>query len=97
MNFVAPLAQRRLFAGFEASYCSTRTTLAGTNLDGYFLANFSLLSQRVFRGLDLSVGVYNLFNTPYADPGAQEHRQPSIQQDGRNWRIKLAYVFGDGR
>jgi iron complex outermembrane receptor protein len=97
LNLVAPLAKRRLFAGFEGLYSSSRRTLAATSVDGYFLANVTLLSQRVFKGVDISVGAYNLFNTRYADPGGEEHRQPSIQQDGRTWRLKLTYVFGGRR
>ena len=96
MNLIAPLAQRRLFAGFEGLYTSPRITLAGKN-QGYFLANLSLLSQRIFKGVDISFGVYNLFNTSYADPAGEEHRQSSIPQDDRNWRFKLSYGFGHSR
>ena len=94
MNLIAPLANKRLFAGFEGLYSGSRATLTERELDGYFLANLSLLSKRVFAGVDISVGAYNLFNTRYADPGSEEHRQSSIQQYGRNWRIKLTYGFG---
>jgi len=97
MNLIVPLAQRRLFAGFEGLYSGRRRTLAGTDLDAYFLTNLTLFSQKVFKGLEISVGAYNLFNTRYADPGGEEHRQPSIQQDGRNWRVKLSYAFGGNR
>jgi outer membrane receptor for ferrienterochelin and colicins len=97
VNLIAPLAKRRLFAGFEGLYSGPRTTLTATTLDGHFLANVTLLSQRVFKGIDISIGAYNLFNTRYADPGAEEHRQPSIQQDGRTWRLKLTYRFGGSR
>jgi len=97
MNLIAPLAHRRLFAGFEGLYSGSRITLAGTKLDDYFLANLSVLSRRVSRAVDISVGAYNLFNTRYADPVAEEHRQSSIQQDGRNWRLKVIYGFGGNR
>lgn len=94
MNLIAPLAGRRLFAGFEGLYTGPRLTLAGTNLDGYFLANFTLLSQKLFKGVGISVGAYDLFDTQYADPGGEEHRQSSIQQDGRSFRLKITYGFG---
>ncbi len=97
MNLIAPLAGRRLFAGFEGLYTSRRRTLAGTNVDGSFLANLTLLSQKVLKRFDISVGAYNLFNTYNADPGAVEHLQQSIQQDGRSWRLKLTYGFGGSR
>src|SRR6185436_15301283 len=75
MNLIVPLAKRRLFAGFEGLYAGRRRTLTGTNLDEYFLTNLTFFSQKVFKGVEVSVGAYNLFNTRYADPGAEEHRQ----------------------
>ena len=60
---------------------------------GYWLANLSLLSKRIAEGAELTVGVYNLFDRRYADPGSEEHVQDSITQDGRTFRIKLAYGF----
>jgi iron complex outermembrane receptor protein len=43
--------------------------------------------------LDIALGVYNLFDQDYADPGADEHLQAEIPQDGRTWRLKLDYRF----
>lgn len=97
MNLIAPLAQRRVFAGFEALFTSRRRTIAGTDLDGSFLTNITLLGKRASNGFEISVGAYNLFNTHNADPGAEEHRQQSIQQDGRSLRLKLTYGFGGSR
>jgi outer membrane receptor for ferrienterochelin and colicins len=97
MNFTAPLARRRLFAGFEGLYTGRRRTPAGADLEGSFLTNLTLLSQRVVRGIDVSVGAYNLFNTRNADPGKKEHLQQFIEQDGRSWRLKLTYRFGASR
>lgn len=37
--------------------------------------------------------IANLFDRAYADPGAEEHRQPVIGQDGRVVRMKLAWRF----
>jgi hypothetical protein len=47
----------------------------------------------MFGKLQASVSVYNLFNKRYADPAGDELRQDSILQDGRNFRVKLAYKF----
>jgi iron complex outermembrane receptor protein len=41
--------------------------------------------------LELSAGLYNLFGKRYADPAAEEHRQNGIEQDGRTFRVKVAY------
>jgi hypothetical protein len=40
--------------------------------------------------LELGLGVYNLFNRTYADPGSEEHVQSSIPQDGRTLRVQLS-------
>lgn len=97
INLTAPLAQRRLFASFEGLYSGSRLTLSRTTLPASFVTNVSLVSQRLFKGAELSFGVYNLFNARYSDPGGEEHRQGSIPQDLRNWRMKLTYRFGEGR
>ena len=57
------------------------------------LANFTLFSKKLAKGLDTSFGVYNLFNQKYADPGSEAHRQNSIEQDGRNLRLKFTFHF----
>jgi outer membrane receptor for ferrienterochelin and colicins len=97
LNFSVPLASRRVFASFQGLYTSERRTLTGTNLPAFFVSNATVLSKSLFRGFDVSAGVYNLFNVRYADPGAEEHRQDSIQQDGRSYRLKLTYTFNRGQ
>ena len=42
---------------------------------------------------ELSAGLYNLLDKNYADPGAEEHLQDSLRQDGRNFRVKLTFRF----
>lgn len=78
--------------GTEVQYTGPRATLAGT-IGGFCIANLNLASARVFNHADLSVGVYNVFDRRYADPGSAEHLQSAIEQDGRNIRVKLAYAF----
>ncbi len=75
-----PLA--RLMAGFEGQYVGERLTIGGEPLPGFFVSNLTLTSP-LGRGLELALGVYNAFDARYADPGAEEHRQASIPQDGR--------------
>ncbi len=43
--------------------------------------------------LDLGVSVHNIFNTGYADPGAEEHVQKAILQDGRTFRVRARVRF----
>ncbi len=93
INLIAPLVGRGLSAGFEGLYSGARRTLGPTDLRPYFVSNLTLLSQKLWKGLDVSIGAYNLLNTRYADPGAEEHRQKAIEQDGRSFRLKLTYRF----
>ncbi|WP_170942255.1 TonB-dependent receptor, partial [Noviherbaspirillum denitrificans] len=60
---------------------------------GYWLGNVTLSAMRLAPGLELSSSIYNLFDRRYADPGAAEHAQDAIVQNGRTYRIKLAYAF----
>jgi iron complex outermembrane receptor protein len=92
-NLLAPLFQDKLFAGPELQYMSNRKTLAGRLAPGFFLTNVTLFSQHLVKGLEISASVYNLFDTHYGDPGAEEHRQDVIPQDGRSFRFKLTYGF----
>ena len=47
--------------------------------------------QNLIKGLEVSASVYNLFNKKYGDPGSPEHVQDLLMQDGRNYRLKVAY------
>jgi iron complex outermembrane receptor protein len=92
-NLLAPLFQDKLFVGPELQYMSNRKTLAGRRTPGFVLTNVTLFSQQLVKGLEISASVYNLFDTHYGDPGAEEHRQDVIPQDGRSFRFKLTYGF----
>ncbi|HYD93934.1 MAG TPA: TonB-dependent receptor [Noviherbaspirillum sp.] len=91
-NLSAPLLRTGWRAGAEAQYVGRRLTLRGETA-GYWLANLTLSALRLAPGLELSASVYNLFDRRYADPGAEEHAQDAIRQDGRTWRLKLSYSF----
>ncbi len=93
MNLTLPLIKEKLFAGIEEQYMSIRKTLAGDKLDGFFITNLTLFSQNLLKGLEISGSIYNLFDKKYIDPGSEEHVQDAIQQDGRNFRLKLIYTF----
>jgi outer membrane receptor for ferrienterochelin and colicins len=88
-----PLARQRLFASLDAQYTSSVQTLAGNTISGFSVCNFTLLGHTLGKHLDLSGSVYNVFNKKYFDPGRPEDPEDSIQQDGRNFRIKLTGRF----
>jgi iron complex outermembrane receptor protein len=92
-NVQKPLLHDTVVAGLEFQYLSQRKTTAGTYVPGLFVPNLTLVSQKLPRGLQLSMSVYNVGNHAYGDPGSEEHRQDTIIQDGRSFRVKLTYTF----
>ena len=93
INLIAPLLRKRLFAGLEGQEVSRRESVKRTVAGGYFVANATVSSKEMFGRLQASASLYNLFNKRYADPSGNELRQDSVLQDGRNFRVKLAYRF----
>ena len=51
------------------------------------------VKQNIVKNLDASVGLYNLLDEQYGNPGFSEHRQDVLNQDGINFRVKLTYRF----
>lgn len=57
------------------------------------IVNWTLYGRRVWRGLDASLTLYNLFDQKYASPATDQHTQRVIPQDGLSLRVKLTYRF----
>ena len=94
LNFSFPIVPRRVFTGFDLQYTSSRMTLNGALSPGFVTSNLTLFGKKLYKGAGLSFSAYNLFNKRYGDPGAQEHLQDLIHQDGRSLRLKFTYSFG---
>jgi iron complex outermembrane receptor protein len=93
LSVSVPLWQDKLFASAELQGMSGRDTVRGGKVGGVWLANATLFSRELVKGLEVSASVYNLFNEHYHDPAADDFTQDSIQQDGRAFRVKLTYRF----
>ncbi|HUT34724.1 MAG TPA: TonB-dependent receptor [Planctomycetota bacterium] len=93
LNVSVPLVRDRLFASAELQYTSRRRTVADAHVAGFCVANFTLYARNLFKGLDASLSVYNLFDKRYADPGSTEHLQEALEQDGRTFRLQLTKRF----
>ena len=94
-NLIVPLIQKQLFAALDAQYTGRRLTLAGKTVSGFPVFNVTLLGHTLGKHLDLSTSFYNILNKKYFDPGRPEDVQDAIQQDGRNFRVKLTWRFGE--
>jgi outer membrane receptor for ferrienterochelin and colicins len=93
INLYVPVFRNKAGIGGEISHMSARKTLAGNQVEGLFLANVTLLHTRIFSNLSLSASIYNIFDKHYSDPAGNEHKQDSIPQDGRSFRIRIGYGF----
>jgi iron complex outermembrane receptor protein len=92
-NIIFPLARRRLTIGFELQYTDSRTALAGSQVGSYAVSNLTLTSREFAKGFRLSASVYDVFNSPYRDPVGAEIVGSTVQQNGRDFRIKLTRTF----
>jgi outer membrane receptor for ferrienterochelin and colicins len=92
LNLYMPFFRNKAGVGGEVRYLSPRKTISGTETEDFFIANFTF-HTRFFSNLSLSASVYNIFDTRYSDPAGNEHRQDSIQQDGRAFRVRIGYGF----
>lgn len=93
LNLSAPLPWAGLRLGYEWRYDSRRLSLDGTDLGGYALSNLLLSTTAWAKRLELSLGIYNLFDRRYAQPGADSNWQNALEQDGRSVRVEASYRF----
>jgi iron complex outermembrane receptor protein len=93
-NLIAPLWTDKLFLGYELQYMSGRKMAQPLDHVGdYVISNLTVFTQNWVKGLELSAGVYNLFDEQYFDPASDAHRQNGIEQDGLTFRIKTSINF----
>jgi outer membrane cobalamin receptor len=84
----SPILGSGATASLDAQYMSARSTTAGTFAGSHVLTNISLFAPRTFGRFDLSATVYNVFGIAYGDPVGTGLSQATIQQDGRNFRVR---------
>jgi iron complex outermembrane receptor protein len=106
LNVIVPLIEDKLFAGFEAQYNSRRNTIYRAEWDeddkpfsyklrtnDYILANLTFTLVDVMKNMDLSFGIYNLFNTRYYHPAWGDNELLSVEQNGRSFLLNMRYRF----
>ncbi len=92
-NLIFPIYRETLFGGAEFRFLSGRENEPSGHASGDWVVNLTLYSHRIWRQMDLSASVYNLFNHKYFDPTPIELRQTILEQDGRTFLVKLTAAF----
>ena len=92
-NIIFPIAHRQLTLGFELQSTASRQTLTGSQVGSYAVSNLTLSSREFAKGFRLSASVYDVFNSQYRDPVGAEIIGSNVQQNGRDFRIKLTRTF----
>src|SRR5258706_5342316 len=82
LSLSVPLWEEKIFASVELQGMSDRRTVSGGNVGAVWLANATLFSRELFKGLEVSASIYNLLDQRYRDPVSPDFTRDSIQQDG---------------
>lgn len=93
LNYSSPLPWAGLRLGYELQYDARRLTNDGTYTDDAWLSSLNLSASNWARGLEVSLGIRNLFDQRYSHPASGRNWQNALEQDGRNVRVKLEYRF----
>jgi iron complex outermembrane receptor protein len=85
-----PLGRDDLRLALEAQATGARQTLSGNETDPFVLVHASLTALELAEGVELALGVRNVFGTAYSDPVGSELVQDALLQDGRTFRVRLS-------
>lgn len=88
-----PVWKNKVFWSMNANFMSSRRTHTGEKTDTAFTLDTTLFAQRLLPGLECSASIYNVLNRKFSDPVGEELLQDRIQQDGRNFRVKVTWLF----
>lgn len=80
-------------AGLNLVRLGERRSVAGTRVPPYLRANAQLAYAPAGERWSIAVGLYNLADAHYDDPAGPEHRQDTLPQDGRQWRLQFGWSF----
>jgi outer membrane receptor for ferrienterochelin and colicins len=93
VNLSLPVIKQELTASVDGQYTSSVQTLAGNTVSGFAVFNVTLLGHTLGKHLGASASAYNIFDKKYFNPGRPEDAEDSIEQDGRNFRVKITGRF----
>lgn len=97
LSYAEPLFGNRAKLGLENVFVDARKTMQNDTADLYDVVNANLSSNEILPGVDLSLGVYNLFNAHPQMVGGDGTpggvMQDVIPMNGRNVLATLRYTF----
>jgi outer membrane receptor for ferrienterochelin and colicins len=93
LNATMPFAADRLRVGVELRALSSRLSPRGDVVGGHIVSNLIFSSRRLYRGIEATAVITNLFDSVYGDPVGPDLIQRSIRQDGRALRFTLGYAI----
>ena len=88
-----PLFGSPVFANLDVQYNSKTVTLVRTRSPSFVLANLTLNTHDLWSGVELTAGVYNIFDVDRRFPGAEEHVQETLPQEGRTYGGRFIVKF----
>ncbi|MBX7137665.1 MAG: TonB-dependent receptor [Oligoflexia bacterium] len=89
-----PLWDNTFFVSPEMRYVGSSNGFSpGEEVDSYFSANLNILTKPFGDDIELSGGVYNLFDEDYSLPAGPATPYDSHPQDGRTFRAQALFRF----
>jgi outer membrane receptor for ferrienterochelin and colicins len=88
-----PLLGTPVFASLDVQYNSKTVTLTRTRSPSFVVANFTLNTHELWSGVELTAGVYNILDEDRRFPGAEEHVQETLPQEGRTYGGRFIVKF----
>ena len=96
LHYAEPLFNDFARLGIENIFVDERLTYQSTMADAFDQLNMQLTSDKLLKGLDVSLGVYNLLDTHYrmlGGSGLNDVRPDQLPMNGRELRLKLLLTF----
>jgi iron complex outermembrane receptor protein len=95
-HYAEPLFNNFATLGIESIYIGERKALQGGLASAYNLLNINLNTDKLLKGLTVTLGTYNLLNTHaqmLGGSGSGDITQNILPMNGREFRIKLQYSY----
>ena len=96
LHYAEPLFDGFARLGVENIFVDQRLTPQGGVADAYNQLNLNLSSDRIYKGLDLSFGIYNVLDSHYpmvGGTGASDLTSNVVPMNGREFRLRLQLTY----